>query len=306
MDGNLRVAPPPYDPLRPSGRAAWRRQPVAAAAISGHFGELIQGRFHSGGPVALVTLPAPDLRVTARLAARGPFALRWLGAERPIAFRQIAALFRQLTGGAPRGRLTLRSGMPAGGGAGSSTAALVAVATAIAQTAGRPADPNRLAELCLALEGASDPLMHAAAGRLLWAPRQARILAELPPPPALDIVGGFFGPGQRTDPGDERFADIADLVAAWGPIADRGDAAALAGLATESARRNAAVRGGPDPSPLLALAARFGALGIVAAHTGSARGLIFAAGLGDAGRAAAALGDFGARGVIRFRLAGVR
>jgi uncharacterized protein involved in propanediol utilization len=278
--------------------------PSAVRSVAGHFGELVQGRLGPDGPVALITLPAPDLRVTARLAPGGPFALHCAGGERPLTPGQAAALFRAL-GAPPRGRLTLRSDTPAGGGAGSSTAALLAAAAAIAAARGRPLpDPDRLARLCRALEGATDPLMHPEPGRLLWASRQARALARLPPPPPLEIVGGFLGPGRRTDAGDDRFADVADLAAAWPAAAARGDAAALAALATESARRNAAVRAGPDPAPLVAAAARVGALGIVAAHTGSARGLIFAPGHGDPAAAAAALRALGLRGVRRFRLPG--
>ena len=208
-----------------------------------------------------------------------------------------------MTGAPPRGRLVLVADMPAGGGGGSSTAALLATAAVFAAARGRPQPgPERLARLCVALEGASDPLMHAAAGRLLWAPREGRALETLPPLPALELVGGFLGPGRRTDARDGDFADIADLAAAWRPAAARGDLAALAGLATESARRNACRRGGADPAPLVALAERLGALGVVAAHTGSARGLLFEPGRGRPDRAAAALAALGLRRVCRFRL----
>jgi uncharacterized protein involved in propanediol utilization len=274
--------------------------PVEVHSVAGHFGELVQGRLGPDGPVALITLPAPELRVRARLAAGGPFALHCAGGERPLAPGRAAALFRAL-GGRPRGRLTLWSDSPAGGGAGSSTAALLAAAAAIVAGRGRPLpDPDWLARLCRALEGATDPLMHPEPGRLLWASRQARALALLPPAPPLAVVGGFLGRGLRTDAADERFAEVGDLVAAWAPAAARGDAAALAALATESARRNAAVRGEPDLAPLVAAAARVGALGVVAAHTGSARGLIFAPRRGDFAGAAAALRGLGARGVRRW------
>jgi hypothetical protein len=143
--------------------------------------------------------------------------------------------------------------------------------------------------------------MHPDPGRRLWAPRQARTLALLPPTPGLEVVGGFLGAGERTNPGDDRFADVADLVAAW--EAGRGDAAGLAAISTESARRNARVRGGPDLAPLVAAAGRVGALGVVAAHTGSARGLLFAPGGGGAA-AVEALRAVGVRGVRRFRVAG--
>ena len=56
---------------------------------SGHFGELLQGRLGADGPLALVTLPAPGLRVTARFTP-GPFALHCTGGERVI--REIYSL----------------------------------------------------------------------------------------------------------------------------------------------------------------------------------------------------------------------
>jgi uncharacterized protein involved in propanediol utilization len=199
----------------------------------------------------------------------------------------------------------LRSDAPPGGGAGSSTAAILATLAVISAGKGLPSpDPERLARLCLGIEGATDPLMHPSPARLLWDSRRARILGTLPDLPALSVVGGFLGPAVRTDPADRDFADIADLVAAWGPAADRGDLRTLARLATESAMRNVARRGGPELDPLRAAAGRSGALGIVAAHTGSARGLIFAPGEGDHAPAREALSALGATCVRHFRLGG--
>lgn len=274
---------------------------MLTATVAGHFGELLQGRLGPDGPVALVTLPAPPLRVEAELRP-GAFTVRCIGG--PILDRATAlTLHRAVAGGQPAGRLVLRSSMPPGGGAGSSTAALVAAASVYAAAAGRPRpEPERLARLCVRLEGASDPVMHADPARLLWAPRSGGVLGRLPPLPALDVVGGFLGPGVRTNPADLDFADVSDLVDAWGPAAADGDLAALARLATESAARNVARRGGPPLAPLLAVAARLGALGIVAAHTGSARGLIFAPGSSAIGEAAKALTTIGMAGVLQFRL----
>src|SRR3989338_2044615 len=109
-------------------------------------------------------------------------------------------------------------------------------------------DPAELAAACHALEGATDPLMFPDPARLLWASRQGRVLAQLPPLPRFDIIGGFFGPPRRTDPADLHFSDISDLVAAW-PAAC-ASLPAIAQLASESARRCLALRGPPgDPPP---------------------------------------------------------
>ena len=188
--------------------------------------------------------------------------------------------------------------MPLGAGAGASTACLVAAA----RVAGVEGAPERLARACLAVEGASDPLMFDAPDRLLWASRRAEALRVLPPAPEAEIAGGFWGPPEATDPGDETFADIADLVEHWARAAARGDLAAAAGIATESTRRCTALRGPGDP--MADLARELGALGIARAHTGSARALIFAPGRVPDG-AEAALSEAGLDRVLRFRTGGV-
>jgi uncharacterized protein involved in propanediol utilization len=156
--------------------------------------------------------------------------------------------------------------MPPGGGAGSSTAALLALARLAGVT-----DPDTIARACIAVEGASDPLMFPAPARHLWASRRGVRLAALPPLPPLGLAVGFVGAGRLTDPADHAFADVTDLAAAW-PAAC-ADPAAVAMLASESARRMLALRGATSPLPGLAVAT--GALGFAIAHTGSAVALLF-------------------------------
>jgi uncharacterized protein involved in propanediol utilization len=278
---------------RPVGRAA-------TAYAAGHFGEFLQGCLGGGGPVALVTLPCPALTVQATWQMGETFAFQ-PGPAAPLSRRRAARLLGALLG-RPAGRLRLRWTMPPGGGAGASTAALVATARAVTTALRRPAlSPAALGRLCAFLEGACDPLMLEAPSRVLWLAREGRALAPLPAPAAFDVVGGFAGPCQRTDPRDRHFADIADLVSDWAGAAARGDRRALAVLATESARRNARCRGLPPLAPLEAIAAETGALGVAAAHTGPARALLYAPGDGDAAVGAAALRALGARQVCQFR-----
>lgn len=259
-----------------------------AVAIAGHLGEILQGRIGPGGPVALLTLPCPVLRMQG-LWRPGAFDLHQPG--RPVLTRaQVRAMLRAL--GLPvRGRFTLRSEMPLGGGAGSSTAALIA----IARLAGHP--PGQIAALAraaLVVEGASDPLMLAQPGRALWASRQGRVLASLPPLPRFDVIGGFLGPARRTDPADSDFPDVADLAEAL-PAAMRS-AADLAAIASESARRTLGRRTGLMED----LARDLGALGFAIGHTGPARALLFAPGNVPA-HAGAKLREAGLRQVLRFR-----
>lgn len=246
-----------------------------ALRVAGHFGELVQGRMGADGPVALISLPCPVLAVT---MTRGDGPLPPGG----------AALLAALGLPVPAG-VSIHYAMPRGGGAGSSTAALVA----LARLAGWAGSDLRLARACAAAEGASDPLMFAEPERLLFASRRGRVMRRLPALGAAEVVGGFLGPDTPTDAGDARFPDVADLVAAWGPAP-----AHWAALAGESARRTLALRG-PGGDPTGALARDTGALGWVIAHTGSARGLIFAPGTVPAGLEGRLAAE-GFRQVLRF------
>ena len=263
-------------------------------AVPGHFGELLQGRIGRNGPVGLVTLPCPTLFARARRRP-GSFALHQPAAR--VLTRYSAADVLRRLGQRPEGRFTIRLDMPAGGGAGASTAARVALALAAGAT-----DPNAIMLACLDTEGAVDPLMLADPERLLWASREGRVLARLPAPPRMEIVGGFFGPMRRTDPEDVTFPDISDLAASWPAACD--DLPKAADLASESARRTLALRG-PSGDPIPALARATGALGFAIAHTGAARGLIFAPGTVPE-TTPAVLRAAGFRNIVRFRIGGQR
>ncbi|MCC0064368.1 MAG: biphenyl 2,3-dioxygenase [Defluviimonas sp.] len=196
------------------------------------------------------------------------------------------------------GKVTIAAEMPVGGGAGASTAALVA----LARVAGHAGPPPALAAACVRNEGASDPLMFPRPERLLWASREARIVEGFPALPRMEVVGGFFGPNRRTVAADARFPDIADLVDRWRTAAGAADAPALAALASDSARRTLALRG-PSGDPTEALAERLGACGFAIAHTGSARALLFRP--GTSGKTAESeLIRAGFRQVVRFTVGG--
>lgn len=269
---------------------------MSIARATGHFGEFLQGRLGPEGPVVLVTLPCPAVWVEARVTAAAGLAVHCSGQR--LLTPDHARRFLTPLGLPARGRVTLRATMQVGGGAGASTAALVALARAMGH-AGAAAD---LALAAIATEGASDPLMFAAPERLLWASRDGHAVMALPPLPAFDVLGGFAGPPERTRAADNRFPDISDLIAPWKAAAHVGDRAALARLATTSADRTLAHRGGTI-LPLADLALATGALGHAIAHTGSARALLFAPGTVPR-HAAALMREAGCRRVIEFRTGG--
>lgn len=269
---------------------------MKSVRVTGHFGELLQGRIGPNGPLALVTLPCSALGVRAKLAEGQGFAIAdesTLILPQGRAHNLLTLLNLSLAG-----TVDVKAEMPPGGGAGVSTAALVA----LARLAGWQGNPMALAAACIAVEGASDPLMLPDPAQVLWASRQGAILASLPPLPKMEVIGGFFGAPCRTDPADMDFPDISDLIPQWQDAAAACDLPRIAVLASQSAGRTLTHRAA-RPNPLPALAGALGALGHVVAHTGSARGLIFAPGQVPA-HARAALLDAGLRNVVQFTAGG--
>lgn len=253
--------------------------------VAGHFGEWLQGRLGPEGPLALITLRCAGHGVTGAWAGDGD--LRITGTPRMVDLAQAQRLLTAL--GLPvDGQFDLTPSLPPGAGTGMSTAALVALARLCG------AEEGSIAQACLSAEGASDPLMLAQPDRVLWAPRQADVIRPLDPVPACDLIGGFWGPPERTDPNDTDFPDVSDLVADW----QGADLATRARLASLSADRCTARRG-PTGDPTPTLAQELGALGHARAHTGSARALIFAPG-GVPEAADAVCTMAGLSGVFRF------
>jgi uncharacterized protein involved in propanediol utilization len=245
-------------------RDALLRQPC-------HFGEWVQGRLGPEGPVVLVTLQ-PDrmmLEASVRPSARLSVKTAHVSGGFPVPLPRLRQFLRVLK--LPvLGDYRVRLACPPGLGTGASTATLVA----IARLAGFQGLPEQLAQACIAAEGASDPLMYPSADRLLWASRQGKVLCRLPALPRAHLLTGLVGPALPTNPADQDYDDISDLLAAW-RVAD--GLADFAAIGRDSARRCLARRG-PRDDPTEALAGDLGALGWAASHSGAARALIFAPG----------------------------
>ena len=155
--------------------------------------------------MVLVTMLCRAHGVRARFTRGGALDLTQ-GKPAAVSLAQLRHLLE--AAGENGGSFTLSGNLPVGVGAGASTAALVALARA----AGIAED--RLPSLCLAVEGATDPLMLPHPDRVIWASRLAQSKGALGAPPRADIIGGYFGEPIRTDAADSGFADIADLLPA--------------------------------------------------------------------------------------------
>jgi uncharacterized protein involved in propanediol utilization len=245
----------------------------AATEIAGHFGELAQGRLGPDGPVALVTLPCPVLVTRVGYTpTRGP-----LRAAEPVSEKALAAArlaLDEIGAAGWGGSLAIDRPAVPGLGLGSSTAEALGAVRAVAGAFATRLPPEREAALCLAVEGAVDPLMWPRP--VLFASRQGRVVAPLGPLPPLRIVGGTAGPPQPTDPADDRFPDASALFRSLTAAIGAGDLPALAAAAGASAAANQARNPNPAWEAMQALARRHGALGLVVSHTGPAIGLILA------------------------------
>lgn len=252
---------------------------MTTVTVRGHFGEYLQGRLGTNGPLALVTVPCLKTGLQAKLQSSDQQVVHSL------------AGFLQALGLAVKGEIALSLLSPPGAGTGISTARLIAAA----RLHGWDGPPERLMAACVAHEGASDPLAFPRPERLLWASREGRVLQDMPALPPHVIVGGYFGASCPTEPEDMDFPDVFDLVEDWKGARSLRD---FAELASESARR-CLRRRGPADDPTEHLARSLGAVGFVIAHTGSARGVIFPKGEVPPD-AAPALEAAGITGVLQF------
>lgn len=265
----------PQRPVNPNSellRVDPRRAPQPAVAeVTGHLGELAQGRLGPRGPVALVTLPCPPLSTRVGYApARGA-----LEAAEPVSAKARAAArltLAEIGAEGWGGQLSIERPAPPGLGLGSSTAETLGAVRAVARAFGLRLVREREAALCVAAEGAIDPLMWE--GPVLFASREGRLLDRLPPLPPMRVAGGVAGPPSPTDPADTDFPDLSECLAGLAAALRAGDLAGVARAASRSAEANQARNPNPAWEGMRALAWRHGALGLAVSHTGPAVALI--------------------------------
>lgn len=240
------------------------------AKASGHFGEWIQGRIGDSGPVGLISVQCPHFWV--RFNHQKSDSLVYENVLPSLSKAKLEHLL-DLLNRPKTGLFTAHTNMAFGAGLGASTASLLAAALSVVSPT---TATSTLAKAINQVEGASDPLMYAEFDRLLWASRTADILDRFAPPPRFTVLGGTWGEPQRTDPADENFPDISDLLAEWRTATNAKSQAQVAEISTESFGRTTKLRG-DDSDPTLSIARDLKALGVIRAHTGSARGILFEA-----------------------------
>lgn len=243
----------------------------------GTFGELIQGALPPDGRDFLVTFPVD--RWSHACFRPGP------GAElhvQPASRTKSAVLARRMLarhGLPPGGVLTLSGTLPIGKGMASSSADLVASARAIADAYRLTLHPAEVEDLVCGIEP-SDGVMYD--GAVAFCHREVRLLAVLGSMPPLTVVGVDEGGVIDTVafnkvPKAYALEDMYEyelMLAAARDAVKAGDAATLGELATRSARLNQRLAPKRLLEPVFELSRRHGALGVVAAHSGTALGVL--------------------------------
>lgn len=263
----------------------------------GTCGEWVQGVL-PGGREFHVTCPI-DMMSQAKVFVREAdgFAVTGAGPGREKAGRALAAVHR-LAGEPPvRVLLNVSSELDVGKGMGSSTADVIAAARAAAVAFRVPLSDEQLARIAVGIESSDGSMFPGMVAfghrdgvvlhRFAWAPRCAIVM--LVPPEGVDTaLADRSGVGRYAR---EFESILSDLMAAE----RERDAHRFARAATRSALLNQEFLPNRCFQLLCEHADRLGAAGVVAAHTGTAAGLLYpgAPGAGEAERAAAAL-----RGIV--------
>jgi uncharacterized protein involved in propanediol utilization len=244
----------------------------------GTFGELLQGVLPECGSDFLVTLPIAR-GCTARFEVRtGSRRVTVYPAGKTKSRAAAEAMLRRY-GNGHGGVLTLRGDLSEGKGQASSSADLVATVRAVGAAIGITPSPAEIEALLRPIEP-TDGVMYP--GVVAFRHREVRLEAELGHLPPLTIVGvdeggqvdtvGFnrlpkpFGARERREYG-QLLTTIADAVG-------RGDLATVGAVATRSAVLNQRLRPKALLGNLITLSASIGALGVVAAHSGTILGLL--------------------------------
>ncbi|WP_433498367.1 hypothetical protein ACQP1K_26330 [Sphaerimonospora sp. CA-214678] len=244
----------------------------------GTFGELLQGVLPEPDGDFLVTLPiARWSMATFRLDP----ACRTLRV-RPAHKRKALALAEMILAAAGTragGVLTIGSSLPEGKGLASSSADLVATARAVGNALNLDLPPNTVEDLLRGIEP-TDGVLYP--GIVAFHHRTVRLRARLGSLPSMTIVG--VDEGGTVDTVDfNRIAkpfsaaehrEYAHLLERLTTAVARRDLPAVGAVATRSAQLNQPLRPKRTLEAMLEISAGIGALGVVAAHSGTMLGIL--------------------------------
>ncbi len=257
------------------------RPRIGTGVGAAHFGELMQGAL-AGGRV-LLSLPCPLFQSEATFSPSRERGVLMCPSHRQKARLAAETLLAELDTAWRGGFLSIRSNVPVSRGLGSSTADCVAALRAVASALGATLTSGTIARIAVSAESAADSTMFPSA--VLFLHREGRVLEDLGAElPALEVLGFDTGPSGRgvdtlTHPQPRYEASDLARFAILAGLARQAVAAQdvhCAGFAaTGCARVNQRFLPKPRFDDLERIASESGALGIVAAHSGTVAGLLF-------------------------------
>ena len=251
---------------------------IGIGSCYGTFGELLQGVLPEDDGDFLVSLP---------ITASSTASFRWTPDTDGIRVQpahkvksvKIAALVLEHFRAAKAGSLRIDSDLPEGKGLASSTADLVATARAVSNALGAVLTPALLEELLRKIEP-TDGVLYP--GIVAMNHRAVRLRASLGTLPALTIVGIDEGgvvdtikfnktPKSFSAAARREYAVLLDSITA---AVARNDLVSVGKIATRSALMNQDVLPKQDLEAVLGICRDIGALGVVAAHSGTMLGIM--------------------------------
>jgi len=262
----------------PAGTAGRYRGATGVSTAFGTFGELLQGVLPERHGDFLVTLPIARW-TTATFRSRpgsGEIAVhpphKWKA-------RRLAAMILESAGVRDGGELTIDSNLPEGKGLASSSADLIATARAVANALDLRIATESI-ERFLARVEPTDGVLYP--GIVAFDHRRVRLRARLGSLPSLTVVGVDEGGTVDTmefnripkpfSAADRR--EYARLLSRMAAAVAARDLAAVGEVATRSAELNQVLRPKRMLDAVLGIRREAGALGVVAAHSGTVLGVL--------------------------------
>lgn len=256
------------------------------AEAIGHHGELVQGLFEDDGARlrrALVSLPCRQLRSKARFRANDRDHVSVVPASREKARRAAELTINAFGRPGAGGNLAIDSNIPVGRGMGSSTADVLASIQAVLDWLKLEVRSDNVMRIAVNAETACDSTLFKQQA-VLFAHRDGIVVESFRRPlPPIDFISVDttpdvtvntleFAPARYDQLEIETFRPLRGLLRA---AIKNADARMLGRVATASAHINERFLPKPGLDEIQAIGARFDAVGIQVAHSGTVVGLMF-------------------------------